>query len=39
VTEPAQAVAEAATDAYQRIVSTLIRVTGDWTLANDPCAL
>jgi RNA polymerase sigma-70 factor, ECF subfamily len=35
VTEPAQAVAEAATDAYQRIVSTLIRVTGDWTLAED----
>ena len=33
--EPAQAVAAAATDAYQRIVSTLIRVTGDWTLAED----
>jgi RNA polymerase sigma-70 factor (ECF subfamily) len=35
VSEPAQAVEEAATDAYQRIVSTLIRVTGDWTLAED----
>jgi RNA polymerase sigma-70 factor (ECF subfamily) len=35
VNEPARAVEEAATDAYQRIVSTLIRVTGDWTLAED----
>ncbi len=31
------AVAEAALDAYPRIVATLIRVTGDWTLAED-CA-
>ena len=31
------AVAEAATDAYPRIVAALIRLTGDWTLAED-CA-
>ncbi|BCJ76103.1 RNA polymerase subunit sigma-24 [Catellatospora sp. IY07-71] len=31
------AVAEAALDAYPRIVAALIRVTGDWTLAED-CA-
>ncbi|MFF5080422.1 RNA polymerase sigma factor [Actinoplanes sp. NPDC000266] len=30
-------VAEAAQDSYTRIVATLIRVTGDWTLAED-CA-
>jgi DNA-directed RNA polymerase specialized sigma24 family protein len=29
------AAAEAAADAYPRIVATLIRVTGDWTLAED----
>lgn len=33
----AEAVATAAKDAYPRIVATLIRVTGDWTLAED-CA-
>jgi RNA polymerase sigma-70 factor (ECF subfamily) len=33
----AAAVAAAASDAYPRIVATLIRVTGDWTLAED-CA-
>jgi RNA polymerase sigma-70 factor (ECF subfamily) len=33
----AQAAAAAAAEAYQRIVATLIRVTGDWTLAED-CA-
>jgi RNA polymerase sigma-70 factor (ECF subfamily) len=33
----AQAVAAASADAYPRIVATLIRVTGDWTLAED-CA-
>jgi RNA polymerase sigma-70 factor (ECF subfamily) len=33
----AQAAAAAATDAYPRIVSVLIRVTGDWSLAED-CA-
>src|SRR5487761_1183265 len=32
-----QAAAAAAAEAYQRIVATLIRVTGDWTLAED-CA-
>lgn len=39
VAQPAggAAVAEAALDAYPRIVATLIRVTGDWTLAED-CA-
>ncbi|MEV0455325.1 RNA polymerase sigma factor [Catellatospora methionotrophica] len=31
----AQAAAAAATDAYQRIVAALIRITGDWTLAED----
>jgi RNA polymerase sigma-70 factor (ECF subfamily) len=33
----ARAVAAAGADAYPRIVATLIRVTGDWTLAED-CA-
>ncbi|SBT52391.1 RNA polymerase sigma factor [Micromonospora auratinigra] len=33
----AGAVAEAGADAYPRIVAALIRVTGDWTLAED-CA-
>ncbi|MFF5208237.1 RNA polymerase sigma factor [Streptosporangium sp. NPDC000396] len=33
----ADAVAAASADAYTRIVATLIRVTGDWTLAED-CA-
>ncbi|MDZ5445168.1 sigma-70 family RNA polymerase sigma factor [Micromonospora sp. 4G57] len=33
----AGAVAEAGAEAYPRIVATLIRVTGDWTLAED-CA-
>ncbi|MFE3455675.1 RNA polymerase sigma factor [Nonomuraea sp. NPDC059194] len=33
----ADAVAAASADAYARIVATLIRVTGDWTLAED-CA-
>ncbi|MEU7826181.1 sigma-70 family RNA polymerase sigma factor [Catellatospora sp. NPDC049133] len=33
----AQAAAAAATEAYQRIVAALIRITGDWTLAED-CA-
>ncbi|MET8366678.1 sigma-70 family RNA polymerase sigma factor [Micromonospora sp. NPDC005194] len=33
----AQAVAAAGVDAYPRIVATLIRVTGDWALAED-CA-
>lgn len=33
----ADAVAAASADAYPRIVATLIRVTGDWTLAED-CA-
>jgi RNA polymerase sigma-70 factor (ECF subfamily) len=32
-----QAAAAAATEAYPRIVATLIRITGDWTLAED-CA-
>ncbi|WP_341718079.1 sigma-70 family RNA polymerase sigma factor [Micromonospora sp. FIMYZ51] len=31
----AQAVAAAAVDAYPRIVAALIRITGDWTLAED----
>ncbi|WP_327003315.1 RNA polymerase subunit sigma-24 [Dactylosporangium sp. NBC_01737] len=31
----ATAVAAAAADAYSKIVATLIRVTGDWTLAED----
>ncbi|GAA1385054.1 RNA polymerase sigma factor [Catellatospora chokoriensis] len=33
----AQAAAAAAAEAYQRIVAALIRITGDWTLAED-CA-
>lgn len=33
----AQAAAATAADAYPRIVATLIRITGDWTLAED-CA-
>ncbi|GAB4053477.1 RNA polymerase sigma factor [Catellatospora paridis] len=33
----ADAAAAAATEAYQRIVAALIRITGDWTLAED-CA-
>lgn len=33
----ADAVAAASEDAYARIVAALIRVTGDWTLAED-CA-
>ncbi len=33
----AQAAATAASDAYPRIIAALIRVTGDWTLAED-CA-
>jgi len=39
VTQPeaAAAVAAAAADSYPRIVATLIRITGDWTLAED-CA-
>ncbi|WP_214322509.1 RNA polymerase sigma factor [Nonomuraea sediminis] len=37
MTDPAQAAATAAADAYPRIVATLIRVTGDWGLAED-CA-
>ena len=32
-----QAVADAGTDSYPRIVAALIRITGDWTLAED-CA-
>ncbi len=36
MTDPARAAAaEAAADAYPRIVATLIRITGDWTLAED----
>jgi RNA polymerase sigma-70 factor (ECF subfamily) len=35
--DAASAAATAAAEAYQRIVATLIRVTGDWTLAED-CA-
>jgi len=37
VVDVAQAVAAAGRDSYGRIVATLIRVTGDWTLAED-CA-
>jgi RNA polymerase sigma-70 factor (ECF subfamily) len=37
MTEAQQAVAAAGADGYARIVATLIRVTGDWTLAED-CA-
>jgi RNA polymerase sigma-70 factor, ECF subfamily len=37
VTDAGQAVAAAAGDGYARIVAALIRVTGDWTLAED-CA-
>ena len=33
----AQTVADAGAESYPRIVATLIRVTGDWTLAED-CA-
>ncbi|MGW4943074.1 RNA polymerase sigma factor [Actinoplanes sp. NPDC004185] len=35
--DPGQAVAAAGADSYPRIVAALIRVTGDWTLAED-CA-
>ncbi|MEV0805279.1 sigma-70 family RNA polymerase sigma factor [Micromonospora sp. NPDC050200] len=35
--DAADAVADAGADAYPRIVAALIRVTGDWTLAED-CA-
>lgn len=35
--EARQAVADAGADAYPRIVAALIRITGDWTLAED-CA-
>ena len=34
-----QAAAATAVDAYPRIVAALIRIIGDWTLADDPCAL
>jgi RNA polymerase sigma factor (sigma-70 family) len=37
VIDARQAVTEASADSYPRIVATLIRVTGDWTLAED-CA-
>ncbi|WP_446218576.1 RNA polymerase sigma factor [Micromonospora sp. IBHARD004] len=37
MTDAADAVAGAGAEAYPRIVATLIRVTGDWTLAED-CA-
>jgi RNA polymerase sigma-70 factor (ECF subfamily) len=37
VSDVAAAVASAGRDSYGRIVATLIRVTGDWTLAED-CA-
>jgi len=37
VSAAAEAVAAAGRDSYGRIVATLIRVTGDWTLAED-CA-
>ncbi|GGR73612.1 RNA polymerase subunit sigma-24 [Micromonospora fulviviridis] len=37
MTDAAGAVAEAGAEAYPRIVAALIRVTGDWTLAED-CA-
>ncbi len=35
--DPKQAVADAGAESYPRIVAALIRVTGDWTLAED-CA-
>ncbi|WP_319461971.1 RNA polymerase sigma factor [Micromonospora sp. RTP1Z1] len=35
MTDAADAVAVAGAEAYPRIVATLIRVTGDWTLAED----
>jgi RNA polymerase sigma-70 factor (ECF subfamily) len=37
VPDAGQAVADAGADSYPRIVAALIRVTGDWTLAED-CA-
>ncbi|TDB69781.1 RNA polymerase sigma factor [Micromonospora sp. KC721] len=37
MTDAAEAVAVAGAEAYPRIVATLIRLTGDWTLAED-CA-
>ena len=37
VTAPAEVLAAAARESYGRIVATLIRVTGDWDLAED-CA-
>jgi RNA polymerase sigma-70 factor (ECF subfamily) len=37
MTDPHAAVATAGADSYPRIVAALIRVTGDWTLAED-CA-
>jgi RNA polymerase sigma-70 factor (ECF subfamily) len=37
VTDPKAAVADAGADSYPRIVAALIRITGDWTLAED-CA-
>jgi RNA polymerase sigma-70 factor, ECF subfamily len=37
VTDPRTAVAAAGADSYPRIVAALIRITGDWTLAED-CA-
>ena len=37
MTDPRTAVAEAGADSYPRIVAALIRITGDWTLAED-CA-
>jgi RNA polymerase sigma-70 factor (ECF subfamily) len=37
VGDPKQAVADAGAESYPRIVAALIRVTGDWTLAED-CA-
>ncbi|WNM40962.1 sigma-70 family RNA polymerase sigma factor [Micromonospora halotolerans] len=37
MTDAARAVADAGAEAYPRIVAALIRVTGDWTLAED-CA-
>ena len=37
MTDAAGAVADAGAEAYPRIVAALIRVTGDWTLAED-CA-
>src|SRR5689334_2071925 len=37
MTDARQTVADAGTEAYPRIVAALIRVTGDWTLAED-CA-